>query len=248
MREGGAFSYQHPRPEEHGRFFVPPYKNQHNLPEIELLPTDQESEQYLDQHELDTHEARMKHEYSLAKKLGESVLFKQPEQTESLRRTIWMLSNHLYETSKVPLKNTIEALQKKIRSLMEIPVEYMGEESHDIQERIDQHDREIQSWFVILGALRRQLTGDELTHALKGQDETSDAQDTSIDPLAEFEFEYSKKLRDATGHYHDKTRKTAAKEISELRMIRDRIYYNLLFPNLAKMEYRITSNKKAANG
>src|SRR5512133_1887846 len=105
MREGGAFSYQHARPEEHGRFFAPPNKDQKNIPEIELLPTNQEAERYLDQHELDTHEDRLKQEHLLAKKLGESVLFKQPEHAESLRRTIWMLSNHLYETSKAPLRN-----------------------------------------------------------------------------------------------------------------------------------------------
>lgn len=242
MKEGQLFSHARPNSPEYGSVVESFRKTERDRlqrsPEPESPPITVEADRYLESKGLHTPEDKLKHEYELAKHLGEAVLFRQTKDIEALRKTILMISNRIHGTANIPLEETNRILKEKIRDLMETPIHHLGESSRDIQERIEQHDLEILRWRAILGALQRHLTGKELYHALRGQDETHEDESVSIDPLADFEYEYTHLLRNATVHHHRQERKKTIKELSFMRTVRDRLYFNLLYPNLADMHYR----------
>lgn len=244
-QQGGIFDRQRPHSREYAdtvRAFRNTQREQlESIPSLEELPTHEEAQTYMERCELETAEDKLSHEYALAKKLSEATLERDSEQTESLRRTIWMISNESHQTSAVPTNIAMNLLREKIKTLRSIPIEQRGESEDDIAERIDQHEYEEHIWSALLGALREQATGKDLIRILKAEDEEW-GDYNGYDPLADFEYRYIATLRE-TQHYHDARRKKAVPELESLRIIRDRLYYNLLFPNRASFEYKLENKQ-----
>lgn len=247
--EGGALPYLRPHSPEHVRAIEVSRKHEWTersrkpAPELDELPTDIEYREYLNTHELDTNEKRLRHERELTEELSEAMLFNKPKEVEAIRKRIWMLSEYAHRTSDTPSEKLLHTLREELLSALHTPIEERGENSDDIKEDTLHHEREIQIWSSLRGALRDHLTGKELLNALKVQDEEESEQTGGYDPLAEFEYRYHSYLRQAT-HYHDNRYPEAKQEIEKLRPIRDRLYYNLLFPVLAETKYAIEERKK----
>lgn len=245
-QKGGVFSHQRPHSPEYARVIKISQKRRQlelaKQPELEELPTEQEAESYLHEHGLDTSEKRLQHEHYLAKQLGEATFLHDTDQTEALRRQIWMMSNHIHKTLGISSEAIETVLKTKIRAIKEAPIEYRGESAEDIRLNTTNQEHEIQTWASLLGVLRQHLTGEHMMRALKAEDEENTI-DGEYDPLSDFEYRYNEAIRSAT-HYHDSQRKRAKPELENLRLIRDRLYYNLLFPNHAATAYRAEQNWK----
>lgn len=252
-REGGALQ-QHLRADtpEHVQAILSFRKNEKKqrdtqpTPEIYKYPTENDYDEYIKEHGLETRSEILKRERVLTEALSEAIFYGQEEKTEPLRKEIWMLSNYTYQTSNVPSETVEEIAREKTRSVLFAPVEYRGENDNDIDESESAHHFEVQVWHSILGALRHHMTGQDLIKALNVEDEGERPKDSAhgkYDPLADFEYRYHTAIRAAT-HYHENRQTDPKAELQNLRIIRDRIYYNLLFPVLAQMKYQSEAKRK----
>lgn len=252
-QEGGALQqYLRPDSPEHVQAILRFRQQEKNLrdtqppPELDTLPTEQEYESYIEAQGLHTEKEKLKKERELTEALSEAVFHGETEKIEPLRREIWMLSNFTYLTSNTPSKTIEELTREKARSVLFSPVENRGESSKDIDMNEEAHHFEFQIWHSLLGAIRHHLTGQELMNALHVEDDDNTEQTPhhrTYDPLAEFEYRYQTVLREAT-HYHENRQTDAKAELGNLRLIRDHIYYNLLFPVLARMKHQSEANQK----
>jgi hypothetical protein len=244
-QKGGVFSYHRPYSSEHVRAIEVSRKlRQSELakqPELEELPTEREVRAYIHEQGLDTAEQRLLHERDLLNQLDEAVWLQDEPLIKQLRQRIWMISNHIHNTLEIPSDTIEQAAHEETVRAIKAPMEHRGD-ADEINSSVTQHEDEKQLWASILGVLRQHLTGDELMRALQAQDE-NETEKTVYNPLQDFEQRYKTVLEQAT-HYRGSQRKDAEPRLRKLRMIRDRLYYNILFPQQAALAYRAERNWK----
>jgi hypothetical protein len=254
MRQEGGIFPQRSRPysPEHVRAIEISRNREQNerasKPALEELPTRPQVDAYLERHGIHTAEERMERERTLVNTLAEaSYQGAHPEEIKALRMEIWMLSDDAHHTSMIPSHIATDLIRKKTDSLTERPIERRGANSEDVLDQMKAVERELELWHALHGALIRKLTGQNLLEALRAEEDVEHS-DSSHDPLEDFEYEYARMLQEATGHYRKTQRKESRRELEDLRIIRDRLYYNLLFPERANFEYLLEKrSQKTSN-
>lgn len=238
-QEGGALPYLRPYTPEHVRAIELSRKQANDTlvekPKLEIPPTNTEIEAYIREHHLETHEERLKHEQELAKQLSDAVYRDNEEQIDRLRRQIWIVSSAIQNSTDLSYKQIDIQLKNLIESKEEAPINYY--DGNDTMEQMEIRDAEIETLHLLRGALLRQLTGQELINSLKSQEDNHSSENNPHNPLADFEYHYLLLLKKATD-YRAHLKKDAEPEIKALRPIRDRLYFSILFPNLAKSRQR----------
>lgn len=242
-QEGGALPYLRPYTTEHVRAIELSRKQANDVliakPEVEIPPTNTEIQAYIHEHHLETREERLKHERDLSNQLSDAVYHHHEEQIEQLRRRIWIISSVIQDSTDLSYKQIDTRLKNLIESKEEAPINYYN--GSDTMEQMEIRDAEMETLHLLRGALLRHLTGKELIHALKGGGDDPLSENDSHNPLADFEYRYLLLLKKATD-YRAHLKNDAEPEIEALRPIRDRIYFSILFPNLAQSRQRSEHN------